>query len=547
MNTRLSQYSPDGSARPSSSLARAIVLVVAAGLLAVFGLTAQPPEPTRASPSSYSLVKLYNNPAPAPFEEFGNAVAWLPSGNEIVVAARSQTVTVDTTGQLGAVYVLSTTTGAVDHVLTRGGPTASDYLGFSLAVSGTQILAGAPHDNNGSFRAGAAYLFDSLTGGVLMTFTDPTTTEANDAFGSSVAVLSDTAIAVGEPSYDVSFATTDVGRVEICLIADGTCPIGIDKPPPINTGGTQFGYSLVALGDKFAVGAPNDGANGTVYVYTTTTAELFTTTAPITSASGARFGSSLAAVNGKLLIGAPDETSGEGGAYLYQPDGTLLKAFHSPTPNSGDFFGTSVASDGTFILIGAPGAAGGDGRAYLYLPDGTLKGTFQENGAGAQDSFGSSVAVLGENFVVGAPGDGPCTQGGSAYRFGTPSSPPANFGGSRKTVNATAARPGDLITYTLTLSNSGPVAASFTLTDALDARLSLVSAPGLTGTSTLAATGVLSGQTQLSYFVTARTSQPFNGSVTNVAHLCGDGFARNLNAPPVKAINVSWLPLVQRH
>lgn len=48
--------------------------------------------------------------------------------------------------------------------------------------------------------------------------------------------------------------------------------------------------------------------------------------------------------------------------------------------------------------------------------------------------------------------------------------------GTEKVSSATAVRVGDLITYTITLSNSGQITAVATVTDALDSRLTLVSA-----------------------------------------------------------------------
>ena len=161
--------------------------------------------------------------------------------------------------------------------------------------------------------------------------------------------------------------------------------------------------------------------------------------------------------------------------------------------------------------------------------------------------MGNSVAHLGESFLNGAPGDSAGASGaGAVYSFGPLPPTPANLAGSSKTVNTTSAWAGSLITYTLTLTNSGTLAAGFALTDTLDPHVTLVSAPGLSGSGTLTATGILTGLAQLTYQLAVRTGPTFNGSLANVAQLSGDGTTRNLTAPLVTVTNHLLLPLVRR-
>lgn len=528
---------------------RAFFLTVGAGLLLLVGTAAWQVALVSAS-SPYGLLKTYPSPVAATNEEFGNAVDWLPSGNELIVGARG-----DRHGgasPIGAVYVLNTTTGAVTHVITNAESGANDYFGYAIAVSGTRVLIGAQLNSFGATNAGAAYLYDTGSGALIQTFHNPNP-NTGDKFGSSVAIISDTAVLVGVP-YS---GTTSIGRAYICMIIDGTCPTAIDSPSGYPGG--DFGLSVVALGDEFAVAAPLDqpfsSPHGKVYVFTTTTGSLYATiTLPVTTTTtGDNFGSALASVNGDILIGAQFGGSSilntSGAAYLYQPNGTLVRSFFNPDPNDGSArFGAAVAGDGNLLFIGAPGATGtfiNEGRAYLYnSTTGVLVDTFQKASPAAGDQFGNAVAVMGENFLAGAQDDGlGATKAGAVYRFGAV---PANFSGSSKTVNATAVRPGDLLTYTLMLSNSGTIAANFALTDTLDVHLSLVSAPGMSGGTILTATGVLSGLTQLNYIVTLRTSRPFSGTVANAAQLTGDGSLRNLNAPLVTVAQRLWLPVVRR-
>jgi len=121
-----------------------------------------------------------------------------------------------------------------------------------------------------------------------------------------------------------------------------------------------------------------------------------------------------------------------------------------------------------------------------------------------------------------------------------------DLSGSKKGVISLAAPPGSLLTYTLVISNSSPFTASFALTDPLDAQVSLVSAPGLSGGRTLTGGGLLAGLAQVSYTVTVRVGQGAHGALANIARLSGDGLTRSLAAPLVAVRANLWLPLVQR-
>jgi hypothetical protein len=135
---------------------RATLLALAVGVLALLLLAARQPSPLPAT-STYSLVKTYLNPSPADNEEFGNAVAWLPSGDNLIVGARGDNA-------VGAVYVLSATTGDISRLLTETVPSTDGYFGYSIAVSGTRVLVGAQLDDAGAVNAGSAFLYDAVTG-----------------------------------------------------------------------------------------------------------------------------------------------------------------------------------------------------------------------------------------------------------------------------------------------------------------------------------------------------------------------------------------------
>ncbi|HTP10291.1 MAG TPA: ExeM/NucH family extracellular endonuclease, partial [Anaerolineae bacterium] len=112
--------------------------------------------------------------------------------------------------------------------------------------------------------------------------------------------------------------------------------------------------------------------------------------------------------------------------------------------------------------------------------------------------------------------------------------PVPDFSGSSKTVNTATVIAGDLLTYTLIVSNSGNLSGTFALTDTLNAALTVISAPGLTQNgATLTGSGVVESRTVQSFVVTVRVSAGYSGLLTNTAQLSGDGLVHNLVAPAV--------------
>jgi uncharacterized repeat protein (TIGR01451 family) len=122
-----------------------------------------------------------------------------------------------------------------------------------------------------------------------------------------------------------------------------------------------------------------------------------------------------------------------------------------------------------------------------------------------------------------------------------------NFGGSTAHVAPTAVKGGELITYTLTVSNSGAVSGSFMLTDTLDAHVSLISAPNMTANgSVLTANGSINSQATQTFAITVRANYGYSGTVSNIAQLTGDGSPHEWTAldVQVQAQYRVYLPLV---
>ncbi|HAX79448.1 MAG TPA: hypothetical protein DCY88_27380 [Cyanobacteria bacterium UBA11372] len=286
-----------------------------------------------------TLLQTFQNPDPTR-GYFGSNVA--TAGNNVLIGAR------------GGVYLFDSVTGK--HLQTFLSPTPEENGGFgsTMTAAGNNVLMGAPNKNTSGYSAGAAYLFDSVTGNLLQTFNNPT-------------------------------------------------------PAP----GDDFGSSVAASGNKVLIAAPNDdaGANdaGAAYLFDSVTGNLVQTFNNPTAAENDRFGTAVAMVGNKVLIAAPGDDKGAkdaGAVYLWdRMTGNLLQTFNNPTPAEGDYFGSSVAAAGNKVLIAAPGddtAGNHAGAAYLFdATTGALLQTLTlQNPTGY--NFGSSLALIGNHAAIAA-------------------------------------------------------------------------------------------------------------------------------------------------
>ena len=389
------------------------------------------------------------NPDPAENDYFGTSVAI--SGTRVVIGART-----DNTGATSAgsayLYDLSSGTPTVPiATLNNPSPAAHEQFGWSVAISGTQVVVGALYDSTGALYAGSAYGYD-LTNGTptvpVVTFNNPGPA-LNDYFGTAVAI-SGTRLVVGAIQDDIG--ATDAGTAYVYDLSSGapTLPIAtLNNPGPALY--DYFGTAVAISGTRVVVGAPQDdtGASdaGSAYVYDLTSA---TPTVPVFTLNkpGPRvedyFGYSVAISGTLVVVGAYGEDTGAssaGSAYVYDLSSATptvpVVTLHDPDPAPDDLFGVSVAISGTRVVVGAPfddtGAIDA-GSAYVYdLSSGTPAvpiATLNNPGPAVEDYFAYSVAVEGTRVVVGAYlDDTGATDAGSAYVYdlgsGTPTMPVA--------------------------------------------------------------------------------------------------------------------------
>jgi hypothetical protein len=306
------------------------------------------------------------NPTPAITDNFGRSVA--TSGNNVVVGAH-----LDDTGATnsGQAYVFNATTGALVATLANPTPAASDYFGYSVSVSGNNVVVGAYLDDTGATNSGQAYVFNATTGALVATLANPTPA-ASDYFGFSVAVSGNNVV-VG--AYLDDTGATNSGQAYVFNATTGAFVGTLANPSPAAS--DYFGYSVSVSGNNIVVGAYLDDAvatnSGQAYVFNATTGALVATLANPTPAANDYFGISVAVSGSNVVVGANQDDTGatnSGQAYVFNAtDGALIVTLANPTPAADDVFGESVSVSGSNVVVGASAddtGATNSGQAYVF-------------------------------------------------------------------------------------------------------------------------------------------------------------------------------------
>lgn len=213
-----------------------------------------------------SLLNTLINPLNSGSDLFGWSVAI--DGNLIAVGSRLEDVAAS---DAGAVHVYDVTTGGLVTSIYDPTPASSDNFGWSVDIDDGRVLVGSYQDDPGSINnAGQAFLFDALTGSLLHTLDNPDPT-VGDQFGRAVD-LSGGLAAVGA-FLDDPGGVGDAGSAYIFDTLTGGLMQSIANPFP--AAGDRFGGDIdggLALdGGTLIVGAYLDdtgaSAAGQAYIY----------------------------------------------------------------------------------------------------------------------------------------------------------------------------------------------------------------------------------------------------------------------------------------
>lgn len=292
-----------------------------------------------------------------------------------------------------------------------------DLFGFSLAVSDSTMVIGAPSEdsnstgtngnqkNNSGYNSGAVYVFTKVGDDWRQqAYLKSSNSGLNDSFGYSVSIFEDT-IVVGAPNEDSNSTTVngsqnndkawDSGAVYIFTREKGVWRQKSYLKAPNAGFGDGFGTSVSINGNNLVVGAPyEDGDFINKY--------------------------------GEELL---DKKSDAGAAYIFNKSGedwVFQKHVYASNANPGDNFGHAVAIEGNRIVIGADKEGGngkgiipnqddnsklGAGAAYVFeLQGNTWSQTkyLKASNADKYDRFGYSVSIAADNIAIGAIGESSC-------------------------------------------------------------------------------------------------------------------------------------------
>jgi len=316
-------------------------------------------------PIGHRLKKIQASDAQAN-DQFGVSVA--VSDTKIVVGARYEDTTA---GGAGSAYIFGIDGNEIAKIQASD---AAQYniFGSSVAVSDTRIVVGAPYDRevgtvtNPITDPGSAYIFD-INGNEIAKI-QASDVGGADQFGWSVAV-SDTRIVVGAPYEDTNGSTAgsvyifDINGNELAKIQASDVQAG-----------DEFGYSVAVSDTRIVVGAWKEdtaGSNaGSVYIFDINGNQLAKIQASDAQASD-YFGQSVAVSDTRIVVGAPFEnTNGTyweyvGSIYIFDINGNQLAKIQANDAQASNYFGTSVAVSDTRIVVGA---STGAGSAYIFFP-----------------------------------------------------------------------------------------------------------------------------------------------------------------------------------
>jgi hypothetical protein len=344
--------------------------------------------------------------------ELGFSVAISSDGHTIVAGAPAGSETprdVNGTNTQGTVDVFTSSgswasTSTPNARLTVAGAPATESplggeLGWSVAIDGSTIVAGAPYDASAYPYTGLAYVFDEPGGGWS-------------------GAQTQSAVLTGSP-----LSTS-------------------------NSGEDLFGWSVGISGDTIVVGAPDwagAGAHiqGAAYVFTgpwsgtqTQTAQLLASDPTATD----QLGLSVAISGNTVVAGSYYHNLGQGSVYVFVMPATGPWVSTTQTAEltakdrgASDYLGYSVAISGDTIVAGAParqiGSYDSAGAVYGWTePSGGWANTSADTaeltaGDGTtNDGLGGSIAVSGSTIVAGAPrhvASSATADFGAAYVFGS--------------------------------------------------------------------------------------------------------------------------------
>jgi hypothetical protein len=356
---------------------------------------------------------------------FGSSI--VISGTKVAVGAPS--VSVDSGGV--CVFDLASSEPTEPLVLRNPTPDGIDEFGYSVALSGSQLVTGAPNDSNPTPMGGSVYVYDlaAASPSVPVATLNRTFLQTGGLFGTAVA-LESRYLAVGAP--DFPHAEGSVLVYDLQSSAHASPVITLYRPAESNFG--VFGRALAMSGSRLLVGAPYLYGEGSAHLYDLESngpAASATTLEKL--APGANFGYSVAISREWAAVAqfsADTDSRDIGLVQVYrlskkEPPAPWLALTIPRSPLDNNYFGAAMAISGSRIVVGAPRdsrVARYTGSAFVYDLSGANPAvpvaSLRSPNPAAEDYFGTAVSISGSKVIVGAFGDDSgALNGGAAFVF----------------------------------------------------------------------------------------------------------------------------------
>ena len=397
-------------------------------------------------------------------DEFGISVAVDDDDDTIVVGAYLDD---DNGDNSGSAYVFTRDSNGWSQKTKLTGPSRGKggRLGYSVAVVGDTVIAGAERSNISGPDSGAVYLWvvpqwaDIVNSDATTKSHTVTGLTNREEYSFQVrAVDKVEGVGAGPPSeVRATPLKPRAAKPTGLSAAPGDTQVRLswndptDGSPPIDNyqlwqhvhsqklahddkqNLDEFGYAVAIDGDTAVVGMPGEDSpdnSGAAFVFIRDSSGAWSRVArlrPSTPEENALFGNSVALQGNTIVVGAPREgggsSSGYGAVYVFTKssgvwDNTPARLLADQRNNTDEFGFEAVAvnDDEDTIVAGAHSK----NAAYIFTKpaDGWTSTTTAAKLSGS-DSFGRSVAVDAGTIVVGASGDSDDDKG-SAFVFTKP-------------------------------------------------------------------------------------------------------------------------------
>jgi hypothetical protein len=164
-------------------------------------------------------------------------------------------------------YVFDGATGSLLYTVENPDQSMGPTFGRAIATTDDKIIAGVPNWEADDTNAGLIYVFDSKTGSLLHTITNPSENQEDRLFGMSIGVVGDNIVTASKTAYPNNDNLSDI--IYVFDIKTGSLIYTIDDPEPDIYGASNPVITIV--GDNIIISHANtnsfDPVENTIYVF----------------------------------------------------------------------------------------------------------------------------------------------------------------------------------------------------------------------------------------------------------------------------------------